>query len=376
MRSWSAVRSGGLFLILIFLFHPEALGQESTENQSINSVSFKVTGGIQPRFSYGLEKQPEGDVERAGFGIRRGRIDAVVSIGNKLGINYDVDFSRGTLSTADLVALYQSSENVRFRFGYFAPAQPRAYALTSFTRVDGIERSAVAERWARSTIGSSGRDFGADVTYDRAGTRLILGVHNGDDSFSSGNYRQGVARLSEGANRDMKSLAFNAHVNHDLAVLSGLEIGGFAGYNGSRNDKTMASSSDMGRTYVSWSSHVYWGADPGSQPVRLKLELIGLHFEETALPVPAREENILSYVLTGAVGILEAGELYARFEQQQAGGEVLNGFIDTGISYSWSARNGQAYHKQRVTLSYQSGRSDISGTTEHHLVVLQTQFIF
>ncbi len=376
MSSWRAVRSFCSFLALILFIHPEAFGQESAANQSNDEVSFKVTGGIQPRFSYGLEKQPEGDVDRLGFGLRRGRIDVVVSMGNKLGINYDMDFSRGNLSTVDLVALYQSSAHVRFRLGYFGHAQPRAYAITSSNRLDGIERAAVAERWARSTIGASGRDFGADLTYDMPATRLIFGVHNGDGSFSTGNYRQGVARLSEGANRDIKSLAYSAYMNHQLPFLSGLEIGGFAGYNGSRNDNTSAGASEMGRSYVSWSSHLYWGADPGSQPVRLKLELIGLHFEETALTIPVDEEDVVSYAVTGAMRILDAGELYARFEQQRAGGEVFNEFIDTGLTYSWSARKGQPFHKQRLTLSYQSGRSDISGTTAHHLVVLQTQSLF
>lgn len=376
MRSWSVFRAAGLSLILILLLYTEASGQESPGNQGINSVQLKVTGGIQSRFSYGLEKQPEGDVERAGFGIRRGRIDATVTTGGGFGINYDADFARGTLNTVDIFGFYEPSNKLRIRFGLFAPAQPRAYILTSFVRLDGIERAAIADRWARSTAGASGRDFGIDATFNWNATILMLGLLNGDNSFASGDYWELVSGLSSNSERSLTTLAYGAYINHQLMAIPGLEIGGYVSYNGSRNPNTRAVPDGPGRYFTSWSGHAYWGSAPGSQPVRLKLDMIGLNFEDVAGPVLTERRNTLAFAVTGAVRLTPFSEFYGRYEQQNVDDGPLNQFVSTGISYSLSARNGMSYEKQRITLGYQGGYSDFATATEQYVVVLQLQLVF
>jgi len=357
-------------LFLVFVLVPvEALAQETALDQSGEDVSFRVTGGLQPRISYGFEEGAEANSDRVGFGLRRGRIDATVTVGDHMGINYDMDFGRGTLNTVDLFGFYRLNDNLRFRVGFFAHAQPRAYVLTSFVRLDGLERSAIAERWARATTGSSGRDFGVDVTFDAPSTTFIFGIHNGDGNFSTGNYRQSVSRLNGEAGLGIGALAYSLYINHDL--LPGVEVGGFARFNGARNNNTAVSTDGPGRDYVSWSSHLYWGANPGSQPFRLKLDVIGLHYE--AIGATA-QENRVGFALTGAVRFLRFGELYARLEHADELRDKQ--FFATGISYSLSARKGLPYYRHRITLGYQGGFQDSIGGNDQHLIVLQSQVVF
>lgn len=370
-RTW---RGWAVLVVAFFFAGNEAAAQDAGADSEERAVEFSFTGAIQPRLTYGVEQGPEGDFERVGLGLRRGRAEANITVGDHMGINYDIDFGGGSGRTVDLFAFYQPSDFLRVRFGLFAQAQPRSYILTSFSRIDTIDRASIAERWARATIGSSGRDFGLEATLSWTATQLMLALHNGDGSFSEGNFRQRVAPLSGDRTRDIRSLAYSLYVNHEL--VSGLEIGGLLSYNGSRNANTTDGLVDTGRSYVSWSTHAYWGADPGSQPIRLKLDVIGLHFEDETLAPGAVPQHTIGVAATGVVRIFRYGELYARFEQEYVEDEPDNQFLAAGLSYSLSAARGEQYRMRRITLGYQGGYAGVASDVDHHAVVIQLQVAF
>ncbi len=363
---------------LTITWAPSAYAQDDgpqAVTTSASDVSLRMTGTFHPRFSYGFEEG--GDVTRLGFGLRRARLRTTATFLSSFGVHYDVDLSSGALSSVDLYAFYRPTDRIRLRFGYLAGAQPRAYIFTSHTRIDAIERAAIAERWSRATIGSSGRDFGFEMRYQATNTRFDLYVHNGDGNFSRarGNFRQSVSRFSATGGSDQTALAISGYVNHEVASVDGLEIGGFAGFNGSRNDNTQAG--DEGRQYVSYSGHVYWGANPGSQPVRLKADVLGVVYEDVAATPEA--QHLFGYALFGAVEVRPATEAFARFEQLRVFiDEDAESFVTVGLTFSPSALRDLPFRQERFTLAYANALAPevASGVLDQHLIVLQAQFVF
>ncbi len=354
-------------LLLMFVFSTPLYAQQANEEAGI---AIDITGALQSRLTYG-ETSDEGDeVERLGFGIRRGRIDINVSLNDKWGVNYDFDLGQGAAATIDLFGFYKFNDNVSMRFGIFAPAQPRAHIYTSFTQLDGVERASIAENWAVSGLGGAGRDFGADVSLKNDATLLVLGIHNGRGSFSQENFSPSFLGFNNRTSRPLGEMAVSTYLNHEL--LPGLDIGGYASYNGAQNSATATSTGTPGRNYVSWSSHVYWGAHPGDQEIRLKLDLIGMHFQSSTQPNNA--EDVIGVSGTVAVRAFEFGEVYARVEHLDA--MLDQNFLAAGVHYSLSARNGQPFHKNRITLAYAQNFNADEGLISKHLLVLQSQIVF
>ncbi|MEZ4700529.1 MAG: hypothetical protein R2834_09380 [Rhodothermales bacterium] len=325
---------------------------------------------IQPRFSYGLDAGD--DTESAGFGIRRARLRTVMTYEQKAGLHFDADFAGGTAGVVDLFAFYRMSPNVRLRLGYLAGPQPRAYIPTGFPFIDGIDRAAIAERWAQSTIGGSGRDFGMEVQYDDRRTRLAAFVHNGDGNIARANLRRGIAGLSATGGATTRGIAVSGSASHAIQGLAGLEVGGFAGYNASRNPNTAATSGDPGRDYATYSAHVYWGAIPGSQPVRMKAEILGIQY---AAAGGAPSQQALGVAFTGAARLVEGSELVASYEQYAGDTDAdSDRYVLAGITFSPSARRGLAYGQERFTLAYLYGAPAGVSASAQHMVVLQFQF--
>ena len=265
--------------------------------------------------------------------------------------------------------------------GYLAGAQPRSYIFTSHARIDGIERAAIAERWARGTIGSTGRNFGLDARYQTDDLVFDLFVHNGDGSFSrsTGNFREGISGLDAPRGVDRQALAVGAYGSYEPLLGSPLDVGGFVGYNGSRSGNTAApdisgaDGSDIGRRYVSYSGHAYWGANPGSEPIRGKLDALAIRYEETG-PVGAR--TAWGWSALGAVRLVPGSEAFARYETfyDELGSDDV--YMTLGASFSPSARRGKAYRQERVTLAYTNGLPSAVGASDQHLIVLQMQIVF
>lgn len=345
-----------------------------------SDVSLRITGTLQTRVSYGFTSGgdlAEGqEVERVGFGLRRARLRFTGTFSSRIGAHYDMDLASGTLASTDLYVFYRPTDRVRVRLGYLVGAQPRSYARTSHTRIDAAERPAISDRWARGTIGSSGRDFGIDVRYQTPEVAAEIFLHNGDGSFdrSRSNYREGVSGLDATRGTDRMVLAASASLSYEPEALGGLGVGGYVGYNGARGPNTEAEGTDEGRGYLSYSGHVYWGASPGSQPLRVKLDALAIQYEDLDGfgQQTARGASIL-----GAARIARGAEAFARIEQFGAGLDAeTDTYVTLGVSASPSARRGLAYRQERLTLAYANGLPGADGAADQHLVVLQAQIVF
>lgn len=349
---------------------------------SAGDVDIRLTGTFQPRLSWGrsAETDTRESEDRLGFGLRRARFRATATFDDRVGVHYDVDVRGGSLSSVDLYAFYRSAEAWRVRVGYLAGAQPRSYIPTSHTRVDGIDRAAIAERWSEITIGSRGRDFGVDVRRLTDTTRLELFLHNGDGANDPGrgNFRQSISDNDATRGIDRAELAVSAAGAVMPAAVDGLEVGGFAGYNAARGPYT-AVDGGPGRSYGSWSAHVYYGANPGSQPFRFKAEALGVHFEsgETGdgVAVPARDA--IGWAVFGAASLVEHSEVFARYEQFDADtGIDADEYWVFGASYSRSAARGLDYRQERITLAYTNALPGLEAAADQHLTVVQLQWVF
>ena len=365
-------------LSLLVLAPTVAVAEEDDPNPvrtSAPHVDLDITGTFQPRFSYGTADE----TDRLGFGLRRARLRTTATFDRRVGVHYDFDLRSGGLESVDLYVFYRWGGAWRVRLGYLAGAQPAAYIPTSHTRVDGIDRAAIGERWSDITIGSRGRDFGVDVRRQTDRTRLELWLHNGDGNFAAarGNFRQSISDNDATRGVDRTDMAASAAAGWTPA--EDLEIGGFVGYNANRGPYTAAAADARGRSYGSWSAHVYWGPDPGDRPLRLKAEVLGVNFESgddgEGGTVPARD--VLGWALFGAVAPIEHGEVFFRYEEFDADdGRGADAYVTAGASYSRSAARGRDYRQERVTLAYTNAVPGADGAETEHLVVLQWQWVY
>ena len=327
-----------------------------------------VSGGIQPRVSVGVEG--DDDATRYGAGIRRARIQARVLYRDLGGVEYDVEGGAGTVESVDLFAFANLSADVQVRAGYFPVAQPRGGILTPYFLIDAVDRAAVVERWFTSTLGGDGRDLGVDVTYAAGGLVATAAVHNGAGTFAprTGNVRGGISSPSVVGGSETPGLAVSAAAWYDVG--SGVEVGAFAGVNGADPERTARADGD-GRDYTTGGAHVYWGAVPGSQPVRLKLDALALRYEDDG----RGGQDLAGLSAFGAVRVLSDGEAFARAERYWADtDEDPDDYVTAGLSYSPSAALGGPYHRARLTLAYQY--RDGAALPDAHLVILQGQLAF
>jgi hypothetical protein len=374
-----------VLLLAALLLTPLARAQEEPRavETTAGDIRLRLSGTFQPRFSAGFTTDGEADdTERLGFGLRRARFRATASFASQFGVHYDVDLGSGNLDSIDLYAFYNAADRWRLRFGYLAGPQPRAYIFTSHTRIDAVERAAIAERWADGTIGSRGRVFGLESRYQTDEVTVELLLHNGEGSFdrTRGNFRESASGSSVTRGVDQTRLAASTFAAYEPTALPGFEVGGYLGYNGSRNPNT-AIDDAPGRDYLGYSGHVYWGAYPGSQPIRIKGEVIGIRYaERDDQSAVAPEQHTLGWAAFGALRVLRHGEVFARYEQFYAdvtdNDSGADSFVTAGASYSLSARRGLDYRQERVTLAYANQLPDADARATQHLVVLQVQFVF
>jgi hypothetical protein len=360
-------------LSLAFLVLPLVPAAAAQAVFTADDVDIEISGTVQPRLSYGY--QDGADQERLGYGLRRARFQTRATWQDQLGFEFDFDGSSGALTSVDLYAFVTVGDRWEIRAGRQPGAQPRSYIPTSHTRIDIIERASIAERWAQGTIGSSGRDIGIDVEYAHAGTEAVLFVHNGTGSFdrTDGNYRESITGSSVTRGRDQVAFAVTAMAQHTFDRLPGIEVGAFAGYNpvGGEDSALEADDETFDRGYVTGGAHLYWGADPGSQAVRLKLDALAIRYDE----VRGFRQEAVGVSGFGAVRVLGHGEAFARYERfwQDLDADA-EAFISAGGSYSLSAARGGSYSKVRMTLAYTYRDAPLTG--DAHLVVLQGQFAF
>ncbi len=336
-----------------------------------DNATLQISGGVQPRASFASQEVSAEDRtdRRLGLGLRRARLQVNLTYQDRAGLEYDIDTAPGDVRSVDLFGFYNVSDVVQVRAGRLPVAQPRAYIPTSYTRIDAIDRAVIAERWASGTIGSSGRDFGAEVEVAAGDTEVLLSVHNGGGGFSraTDNLRESGSAGSLTRGTDQTALAVGASVHHKAG--SGVSLGGYAGYNAAGSEDTVLS--DVRRSYGTASAHLYWGERTGSQPVRVKLDAIGIQYQE----VDGFTQQAVGLSGFGAVRVLGHGEVFARGEQfwdDVDGPGATYGTV--GVSYSPSAALGQDYRNVRLTAGYtlrQDAADDVG-----HLFIVQGQLVF
>ena len=349
-------------------------------------VELAIGGTLQPRFSHGrLDPSEAGDRERTGFGIRRARLRATATLGGRTGAYFQLGAAGASVTLLDAEFFFDVTETLRLRAGRFTVAQPRAFQLTSHTEIDLVARAAIANRWGDGTLDNSGRDFGVGALYatDRFTARLALHNGNGTWDRALGNVHLDVIGDPTGGT-DTRGVAVSAYGTYRPVALTGVEVGGYAGYNAAWNDATRppdnllsAAGFDRVRSYGSYSGHLYWGPRPGSQPVRLKADLIGTRYETLSAGVDEFDQHALGASLLGAVGFLDqSAELLARIERYDPAtsrdGNAAD-YLSAGASLSLSALRGRPYERQRLTMAYSTRLAD---EADPHLLVVQAQIVF
>ncbi len=359
--------------------------------QSLGDADFTFGATFQGRFSYGWRADGVAeDPERLGFGLRRVRLRGAAVFGRP-GAYVQVGAVGAAVEPLDAYAFYAITPRLQVRLGRFAPAQPRAYQLTSHTRIDALERAVIANRWGENTLAYGGRDFGLDLLYEADRATLQLTLHNGTGSWDRlfGNFRSGIRMPTDGG--DGTGMAASLYGAYRPAMLSDLEVGAYVGYNAAEPPSTRVESGffeGTPRSYVSYSGHLYWGAIPGSRPVRLKLDVIGIRYEALTVPptvyllpgaqLTDAEQHVLGLSLLGAVRVHPSAEVFARIEQYDANMNAdgrRTRYLTAGGSFSLSALRGGPYRAQRLTLAYGAAFPEGAGA-RRHLLALQLQLVF
>ena len=335
--------------------------------QDEEAWDLSVGGVALGRFSAGVAQDSglaEG-LRRIGFGIRQAQVRGSAARG-RAGVVGSLNLGNGTAFVQSLFAFYEPTLALRFRLGRIPTPKPVG---TPLPLMDDVDRSATETLWAARTIGGHGHDFGLEARYHRSHTTATFMLHNGDGDWSGlrGDYTSFIQ--GGGATGGIQRLGMAASLGLAVRGENGLAVGGFAGVNGSRNPNTARDG--IGRRYASVGGHVHWGARPGSQPVRLKLDVSGLWFDETDRP-PA--DPIVSVGLFGAVRVARAAEAFARMEQDGDLRQPDARFVSFGASVSPSARRGGRYPSERLTVSHRA-RLRADGSADH-LAVLQLQLAF
>jgi len=357
--------AGITFTLLAFCFADSVSAQDVSSSRS--GVNMVLSGEIQPRLSYGWVEDGN---DRLGYGLRRARLASRVTVNDNAGVYLRINAGAGSVAGVDAYAFYNTG-SWSFQAGRFAGAQPRAHALTSGQRIDAIDRTAIAERWGQRTIGGDGRDFGVQAQLRNQQTSYALKIGAGDGNWdrARGLYRESISSGDVTRGGDQTGLAVSLAVERQSADIDGLMYGAFVGTN------TADSPTTGGRSYNSFGTHLYYGADPGSQPLRAKLDVIGLRFEEVA----GTRESSVGVSLMGAAQVHQAAEVFARYEHEDLTATIdQTQFITTGASLSLSRlRNADApYHHERITLGYMLQLPEADAEPRQQLLVLQLQYTF
>jgi hypothetical protein len=346
-----------------------------------DDVTLRLGGTAQVRAAYARESNPIGDaVERVGFGVRRLRARAYVDIGPRVNLFIQGEGASSGATLLDLRATYKLSRTTSVRAGRFVLAQPASFGRTIHYHIDAVERPVAAREWASLTVGPDGRDFGVELYHKGPQVRARVALHNGDGSWdrATGNFREDVGVGSATRESDRSALAVSGSVSYRVPLLDGLDVGAYASLSGG-NARTVFART--GRGYASYAAHVYWGRLPGSQPVRIKLDVVGIQYDELALGSRLVNDHFAGGALFGAVRLFGSAEVFARYDLVEAVGDTRSSdihstFYTVGGSFSASALAGRDYHRDRVTLGW-TGRfdEDHDGLAVHG-ATLQAQLVF
>lgn len=337
-----------------------------------DNVSVRLGGTLQPRATFASDD----DTDRIGFGLRRMRFRAYTDIGERISLFLQMEGSGASATWLDMRGNFRLNDEWTLSTGRFIGAQPRSFARTGHANIDAIDRPAIAERWARMTIGADGRDYGVEATWSRPEWEIRGFLHNG---HNRADFRTGISNDPATGGISTDGFAFSASATHwPSGDRNELELGAYAGLNTSQNPLTEIGG--VGREYFSYSAHAYWGALPGSQPFRVKADVIGIGYQEVT---PFGAHNYMGTSLFGSFLAAPHVELYARGEFWYSDGGDMDGinqvFATVGGSYSLSALWGRPFSQNRIMVAYSlrsAESSSIDFDDPAHVFMVQTQFFF
>ena len=255
-----------------------------------DATKVKVNGTIQSWFSYA---QTNTDTSQVGFGLRRVRLRFKSDLGEN--IKGYVQFEANSPKLLDARIEYYFFPKLKVYLGRFIGAGMRGAGLTSHTSIDLVERPASALLWARKTVGSDYRDYGAEIIGKSANFTGKLFFHNGGGAknIKPSQIKEATKQTAEIAVSAMGTFA-------PKTVVKGLEVGGYYG----KGNKYF-------NDYSSYSAYAYY--EP--KPLRIKAEYISVVNKDAYITESAVKDLIFSgYYLFGAYRILENLEALARYE--------------------------------------------------------------
>lgn len=326
------------------------------------------SGAFVGRVSWG-QSNPESTI-RQGWGIRQLQLHTRAFLRPHLGVSVRVNGNTNAFYLLNVHAFYAPTPTLRIRMGRLISAKP---ALTPVWLMDSVDRAAVETLWNRRTIGADGHDFGLDIQYSLGPWSWTLFLHNGDGHWdrTRGNVNPSLGPANATNRIDQRSGAISLRTSWTSSHHRPLQVHVHTSYNGSRNPNTAWE--DRRRTYRSYGGQVHWGALPGSQPMRLKLDVSTIQYET----VDGYTERQYGWTLVAATQLHTAAEWFGRLERDHSNSGAFgpDRYFGTGISFSPSALRGHAFYQERLVLAIHCFRNEISKATETSLI-FQLQLVF
>ena len=299
-----------MFLMVVVLI----LSAGFLSAQDAPEFSYKMGGTVQAWASMGqIDKDASGiDTSAMGFGLRRVRLRAYATLGDKMKGFMQVELTDPKLLDARIE--YLVSKAFTIRAGRFIGAGVRAGGLTSHTVIDITERPLSAVMWGSNTIGADYRDYGLDFVGHFGDFTANVTLHNGNGAFNMLN-RQGRALTTYNA-----GMAISGMVVFKPATLKGLETGAYYGMG----------NADINE-YNAYNAYVYY--EP--KPLRVKAELIGY----TNVGAAANGDDLkrMGYYIFAGYGFAKNWEAVVRYETYDHNTDVDDNqvtLITLGATYS------------------------------------------
>lgn len=298
----------------IFIFAVIFLTAGILTAQDAPDFSYRMGGTIQAWGSMGqIDKDFSGiDTSAFGFGLRRVRLRAYATLGDKMKGFVQMELTSPKLLDARIE--YLVSKAFTIKAGRFIGAGVRAGGLTSHTVIDITERPLSAVMWGTNTIGADYRDYGVDFSGKFGDLTANVTLHNGNGAFNMLN-RQGRALTTYNA-----GIAVSGMVVFKPSTVKGLEAGAYYGMgNPDQNE------------YNAYNAYVYY--EP--KPLRVKAELIG--YTNVGAAANGDDLSRMGYYLFAGYGLTPNLEAVARFEIYDHNTEVDDNqltLITLGATYS------------------------------------------
>lgn len=315
-----------------------------------NDMKLRLSGTLQSQASLLSDTET-----RVGFGVRRARLRLGGEIRPDIRVFIQLEGSGVSATLTDIRAEWDINPNTTLRAGRFVGAQPRSMAVTLHYEIDAIDRAVTGDHWASITRGADARDYGVELVH-RAGDLEVRGyLHNGGNGQ---NITGRIAAPQPSNNITKRHLNISGMVRWLPKSNPNQELGAHVGV----NPKAYGT---MPR-YVEASAHIYWGAKPGSQPMRVKADAVHVRRDEFGDPSMTGMSLFVGHLLNADL------ELFGKAEWLNS--YVYNNdnrtFGTIGLTRKFGSWN------QNVKAAYTLRLSDASNTDPVHMAVVQWQVYF